>query len=327
MSEVTNQHPDSARQETHLTRQKTRPARKKKGRLVNGWLVLDKPENIGSTPAVGAVKRYLDARKAGHAGTLDPFASGILPIALGTATRTIPYLVESEKHYTFTLRFGLTTDTLDRDGEVQDRCDSMPSASEVEAILPRFIGEIDQRPPDFAAVKVDGQRAYDLARQGIALDLQPRPVTITALELLHMDGAQATLHCQCGKGMYVRALARDLAHALGSLAMVEQLRRTRVGPFDLESAIGLEELSAIGHREAPLLPVSAGLDGIPVFALTPAEAGQLKRGGSISLMRKMDEERIAGLCFEDDILASLEGTAIAICHFAKGLLKPVRQLS
>ena len=208
-------------------------ARRRKGLPINGWLIFDKPQGMTSTQAVARVKRLYDAAKAGHAGTLDPLATGVLPIALGEATKTVPFVVEGSKEYRFTVRFGVETDTDDAMGKMVAGSDQRPSRAEIEAKLPDFTGEIDQVPPRYSALKVDGARAYDLARDEEEFELAPRRVSIASLTLIdHPDPDRCVLEARCGKGTYVRSLARDLGRALGALGHVEALRRTRVGGFE-----------------------------------------------------------------------------------------------
>ena len=215
-------------------------ARRRKGLPVHGWLIFDKPQGMTSTQAVARVKRLYDAAKAGHAGTLDPLATGVLPIALGEATKTVPFVVEGSKEYRFTVRFGAETDTDDSQGKPADTSETRPTGAEIEAKLPDFTGEIDQVPPRYSALKVDGARAYDLARDEEDFELAPRRVSIARLALVdHPDRDRCVLEARCGKGTYVRALARDLGRALGALGHVEALRRTRVGDFDEARAVTL----------------------------------------------------------------------------------------
>ncbi|MDP6951562.1 MAG: tRNA pseudouridine(55) synthase TruB, partial [Alphaproteobacteria bacterium] len=236
--------------------------RRRKGRAVHGWLVLDKPAGVTSTAAVGRARRLLDAAKVGHGGTLDPLATGVLPLAFGEATKTMPYLVDSHKGYRFTARWGIGRATDDAEGEVTETSDARPTRRAIEAALGEFMGDIEQIPPKFSAIKVAGQRAYDLARDDRDVELEARTVRIDRLALLEIDDADhATFEMDCGKGAYVRALVRDLAHALGTCGHVTALCRTRVGPFALDDAISLAELEALddsGAAEQSLLPVARG---------------------------------------------------------------------
>ena len=228
-------------------------ARPRKGHPVHGWLIFDKPQGMTSTQAVSKVKRLFDAAKAGHAGTLDPLATGVLPIALGEATKTVPFVVEGSKEYRFTVRFGAETDTDDADGKVVAESKRRPSRAEIEAHLADFTGEIEQVPPRYSALKVDGARAYDLARDEESFELMPRRVSIAWLKLIdHPDEDRCVLEARCGKGTYVRALARDLGRALGCHGHVEALRRTRVGAFAEDRAVTLADLEGLAERAATL---------------------------------------------------------------------------
>jgi tRNA pseudouridine55 synthase len=284
-----------------------------------------------STAAVGAVKRRLDAAKAGHGGTLDPFATGILPIALGEATKTVSYVMDGVKRYHFTVRWGIATDTEDRDGAVTEESNSRPDRDAIEAVLSRFIGEIEQIPPAYSAIKLGGKRAYDLARSGEKPEMPPRMVTIDELRLLEMpDADHATFEAVCGKGTYIRALARDIALILGTVGHLSALRRTQVGPFSEKSAISLDELDENMHVAAAceyLLPVETALDDIPALAVTEIEAGRLRNGQAVSLLRKADLDRIADLENGDTALAMANGTAIALVRYTAGEIQPVRVLN
>jgi tRNA pseudouridine55 synthase len=253
---------------------------------INGWIILDKPVGLGSTQAVSAVKRALrDAgepkTKVGHGGTLDPLASGVLPIALGEATKLAGRMLDATKAYDFTIRFGEKTDTLDLEGKVIATSDVRPSRAEVEAILPRFTGPIRQTPPAFSALKVDGKRAYDLARAGEEVELAQREVTIHALSIVAAGANEATLSATVSKGTYIRSLARDIALALNTVGHVTMLRRTKAGPFTLERAISLDFLGdAAKARQLTrtVLPLEAGLDDIPGLPVTPEQAQLLRHG-------------------------------------------------
>jgi tRNA pseudouridine55 synthase len=305
--------------------------RRRRGRPVHGWIVLDKPEGMTSTAAVAAVKRRLDAAKAGHGGTLDPFATGILPIALGEATKTVSYVMDGVKRYRFTVRWGIATDTEDRDGTVTERSDARPDRAAVEALLPRYTGEIEQVPPAYSEIRLGGRRAYDMAREGQAPEMEPRLVEIHELRLLDMpDADHAEFEAVCGKGTYIRALARDIALALGTTGHLVALRRTRVGPFDEKNAISLDELGENMHVAAAcdyLLPVETALDDIPALALTDAEAGRLRNGQAVSLLRKADLDRIASLEDGGTVLAMADGLAVALARYEAGEIRPVRVLN
>ncbi|MGQ2936240.1 MAG: tRNA pseudouridine(55) synthase TruB [Sphingopyxis sp.] len=276
---------------------------------MNGWIILDKPVGLGSTQAVGAVKRVcreagLGKAKVGHGGTLDPLASGVLPIALGEATKLCGRMLDASKIYDFTVKFGTETDGLDAEGEVVATSDVRPTLAEIEAVLPRFTGPIEQVPPAYSAIKIDGQRAYDLARKGEAIEMKARAVTVHSLRHAGLDPAsiaatvewirdqvrgdergegldEITLTAHVSKGTYIRSLARDIAHAVGTVGHVTMLRRTKAGPFDLEQAISLDKLNAFGQGAAQseiFLPLEAGLVDIPALNLSPEAAGAIRQG-------------------------------------------------
>jgi tRNA pseudouridine55 synthase len=264
-------------------------ARRKKGDKIDGWVVLDKPVGLGSTPAVSRVRRLFGAQKAGHGGTLDPLASGVLPIALGEATKTVPFVMDGRKEYRFTLRLGEARSTEDSEGEVTASSEVRPTTEAIRDVLGAFLGEIEQVPPAFSALKIDGQRAYDRARAGEAVEMKSRKVRIDRLELLsRSDRDHADLVVECGKGTYIRSLGRDLAVALGTVGHLSALRRTAAGPFREEQAISLPNLEALGHIPAlfgALVPVVTALDDIPALALTEAQANQLRHGQPVLLTR------------------------------------------
>jgi len=303
--------------------------RRRKGEAVSGWVCLDKPVGITSTQAVGKVRRLFDAQKAGHAGTLDPLASGILPIALGEATKTVAFLMDGEKAYRFTIEWGRTTASFDKEGAVTATSDVRPSLAAVEAALPAFVGTILQAPPAYSAVKVDGERAYDLAREGLEPQLEARPVVIhTARALAAPDADHVEIEITCGKGAYVRALVRDLAQALGACAHVAALRRTRVGPLSEGQAIGLERLEEVCHRgeflEA-LLPVETALDDIPALAVTQEEAFRLRQGRSIVLLPRQAETLKARLASGSRAVSAFcDEKIVALCEMRAGRLNPTR---
>jgi tRNA pseudouridine55 synthase len=303
--------------------------RRRKGEAVSGWICLDKPYDLTSTHAVSRVRRIFNAQKAGHAGTLDPLATGILPIALGEATKTVPFLVDADKSYRFTLAWGTATTTLDREGSVVKTSDVRPVRADVEAALPRFIGEIEQVPPAYSAIKVDGERAYDLARAGETVELAARLVKVHDLRVADAtDPDHLTLEMDCGKGTYVRAFVRDLAEALGACAHVSELRRTRVGPFGEDRAIRLEVLEDLGHKARPseaLLPVETALDDIPALAVTAEDAFRLKQGRSIVLVPRQVETLKARLAPGSRTVSAMEGGSIvALCEMRAGKLEPSR---
>lgn len=284
--------------------------RVKKGNPLNGWIVIDKPYDLGSTDVVRQVKRLLRPQKIGHSGTLDPLATGILPLALGEATKTVPFLMDADKGYDFTVRWGEATSTADVEGEVIATSDVRPSAEQIETALPAFIGEISQTPPAYSAIKVNGQRAYDLARDGQEVKLQPREVICHDLQLLSADQDSASFRLTCGKGFYVRSLAVDLALALGTAGHVTALRRTHVGPFGLSAATGLESLSEFSDKpptSSVLLPVEAALDDIPALVLTATQMMDLRHGQMLSLTDFPDCEMTDGTLmrarFHDQLVA------------------------
>jgi len=264
-------------------------SRRKTGEKIDGWVILDKPAGLGSTPAVGKVRRLFGAQKAGHGGTLDPLASGVLPIALGEATKTVPFVMDGRKEYRFTVRFGEARSTEDGEGHVTATSDARPSDPEIRRAQASFIGDIEQIPPAFSALKVEGRRAYDLARAGETVDLKPRHVLVERLELVgRPDADHADFVVSCGKGTYIRSLGRDLAQALGTVGHLSALRRTAAGPFREEAAISLSKLEALGHIPAllgALAPVATALDDIPALALTEAQADRLRQGQPVLLTR------------------------------------------
>ena len=293
------------------------PRRAPTRRKVNGWVVLDKPEGITSTSALGRVRRALEAAKAGHAGTLDPLASGILPIALGEATKTIPFVMDATKDYEFTLQWGAETETDDREGKVTATSPERPARDAVEALLPEFTGEIMQVPPAFSAIKTGGRRAYDLARNNEEVVLEARPVEIHSLGLVGTDADEARFRATTGKGAYVRSLARDIGRALGSAAHVTRLRRLRVGPFSAEKSISLDFFGEIGDSAAALEalhPVLTALDDIPAVAISDQDAERLRCGRKIAVSAS------------DDVVAVglNSGQPVAILRIEDGMASPQR---
>jgi tRNA pseudouridine55 synthase len=289
---------------------------------VHGWIVIDKPAGPGSTQVVGAVKRALREGgyprvKVGHGGTLDPLASGVLPVALGEATKLSGRMLDADKIYEFTLAFGAETDTLDAEGAVVATSDKHPSRAEIESVLPRFTGAIEQVPPAYSALKVAGRRAYALARAGEAVALASREVTIHALAIAASAGDRVTLSAHVSKGTYIRSLARDIARALETVGHVTMLRRTRAGPFSLERAISLDKLAdaAKGRSlEQHLLPLTAGLDDIPALPVTPDQAGALRMG-----------RKLIGIAAQPGLhLATADDVPVALVEFSGGELRVVR---
>jgi len=324
-------------------------ARRKKGNPVNGWINLDKPEGLTSTQAIGKVRRILNAQKAGHAGTLDPLATGILPIALGEATKTIPYMQDGLKTYEFTVSWGEQRSTDDREGEVIATSDTRPDKADIIAALPAFTGYIQQVPPQFSAIKIDGQRAYDLARSGEEVELKSREVYIKELKITCLSresgnpepGGQKIPACAgmtstsfeviCGKGTYVRSLARDLAIALGTRGYVKALRRTEVGAFNENNAISLDILEEMGNSAAlneALLPLEVALDDIPALPLKAEEQARLRNGQHLAFVSRPDFERFAkaGIDTKEpaEALAIFQGEPVAIVDIHKAQVKPVK---
>ena len=284
---------------------------------VNGWIVLDKPVGITSTHAVSCLKRIYNGKKAGHAGTLDPLASGILPVAFGEATKTVPFVQDGEKGYRFTVQWGAETNTDDADGEIVARSDQRPDRAAIEAALPRFTGMIEQQPPAFSAIKIAGDRAYDLARAGEAFELAPRAVTVHELTLVADDGAASTFEARCGKGTYVRAIARDLGRTLGCYGHVTALRRTRVGPFGEVDAVSLADLEDAEAAIGALRRVEAGLGELTRVLVDRTDAARLRRGQAM-LLRGADAPP-QGLAY-----AACSGVVVAIGAIEGGELVPAR---
>ena len=298
----------------------TEPQPKRQKREISGWLILDKPYDMTSTQAVGKVRWLFGAKKAGHAGTLDPLATGILPIALGEATKTVPNVQDGEKLYRFTVKWGTSTATDDAEGAVIGASDVRPAAEAIEALLPAFTGEIMQAPPAFSAIKIDGERAYDLARAGETVVIDPRPVIIESFRLVAHDGEHSSFEVACQKGTYVRALARDLAEALGTKGHVVKLHRAAVGPFTDARAIALATLEATPPeaRDSLLLPVASALTAVPEVRLSEAQAAVVRNGNPVLLVG-------AGAPIElDEAWASCRGQAVALGYVAQGQFKPSR---
>jgi tRNA pseudouridine55 synthase len=301
--------------------------RKREKRDVHGWIILDKPVGMTSTHAVSIVKRLFAAKRAGHAGTLDPLASGCLPIALGEATKTVPFVMDGRKAYRFSVRWGEERDTDDAEGRVVATSDARASEAEIRELLPQFTGSIEQVPPRFSAIKVDGERAYDMARDGEDVALKPRTVDIHRLDLVEVPDPDSTVFAaECGKGTYVRALARDMGRLLGCHGHVAALRRTGVGPFTEPDMIPLERLESLCHRAAAgelslaqvLLPVETALDDIPALAISKADAARLQRGQAV-LMRGRDAPVFRGM-----IYVTASGRLIALAEIDRGEIVPKR---
>ena len=293
--------------------------------MPHGWIILDKPHGLGSTQAVAAVKRNLRQAglgkvKVGHGGTLDPLATGILPIALGEATKLCGRMLDASKDYAFTVRFGEETDTLDLEGKVVATSDHRPTLADVEAVLPRFTGPIEQAPPAYSAILIDGERAYDRARAGETVAMKPRAVTVHELKILPTQGqelSEVTFQAHVSKGTYIRSLARDIALALGSVGHVTMLRRLRAGPFGLGQAISLDKLNAIGQGaplENVILPLEAGLVDIPAIDLQPEQARAVRQGRVLT-----------GLPFHDGLFWARLGTVpVALVELSGGDARVVR---
>ncbi len=305
--------------------------RRRKGLPISGWINLDKPAGMTSSDCVNAVRRITGAAKLGHAGTLDPSATGILPIALGEATKTMPYVTDSTKQYAFTVHWGLRTSTDDAEGELVETSDVRPDEAAIRAALPQFVGAISQVPPAFSAIKVAGERAYAKARAGEEFELAARIIDIHALELLEiLDESAARFTVTSGKGAYMRALARDLAAALGTCGHLSGLRRTAVGPFAEGAAISLEMLQELSHSAAAsphMLPVETALDGIPALALSDREAERLRNGQAVPVLRPQDRERIATAGDNGIVLALDADIPVALARVDGIQIRPVRVLN
>jgi len=321
---IDNELPDVDAPEPAAPRQKQF---KREKRDVHGWVILDKPVGMTSTHAVAVIKRLFTAKRAGHAGTLDPLASGILPLALGEATKTVPFVMDGRKRYRFTVRWGEERDTDDAEGKVVGTSDARPTADAIDAALPAFTGTIAQVPPKFSAIKIEGERAYDLARDGQDVVLEARPVDIHGLALVETpDADHSVFEAECGKGTYVRALARDIGRVLGCLGHVSALRRTQVGPFGENDMISLEQLEALCHRVAAgegsladaLLPVETALDDIPALAVNRADAARLQRGQAV-LLRGRDAP-----IFRGTVHVTTSGELVALAEVDRGEIIPKR---
>jgi len=317
--------PGAPLEEGAARKSKTQFRREK--RDVHGWIVLDKPVGMTSTQAVGAIKRLFSCKRAGHAGTLDPLASGCLPIALGEATKTVPFVMDGRKTYRFTVRWGEERDSDDAEGSVTATSPLRPDRAAIEALLPAYTGTISQVPPRYSAIKVDGERAYDLARDGEAVELAARPVQIDRLELVAIpDPGHAEFQAECGKGTYVRALARDLGRALGCYGHIAALRRQSVGAFSENDLISLERLTELCHRAAAgegsladaILPVETALDDIPALAVSRADAARLQRGQAV-LLRGRDAP-----IFRGTVYVTVSGQLVALAEVDRGEIVPKR---
>jgi len=296
-------------------------ARRRKGRDISGWVVIDKPAGPTSTTVVNKVRWAFDARKAGHAGTLDPDATGVLAIALGEATKTVPYITDALKAYVFTVRLGIATNTDDAEGETIATTDLRPDDSAIKEALNGFVGDIEQVPPQFSAVKIDGERAYKRARDGEQMEIAARPLFVESLIMLDRpDVDHVTLEMVCGKGGYVRSIARDLGEALGCKAHVRELRRTWSGPFDVDNAITLEQVNEMAKTTALdefLGPLEMGLQDLPQVTASAEGATKLRHGNPGMVFAKDVE-------YGDECWASFEGHAVAVGTYRAGELHPSR---
>ncbi|MGI9499120.1 MAG: tRNA pseudouridine(55) synthase TruB [Geminicoccaceae bacterium] len=316
---------------------------RRKGRPINGWLCLDKPEGMTSTSAVGFVRRVTQAAKAGHGGTLDPLATGVLPIAMGEATKTVSFVMEGEKQYRFTMKLGAATTTDDSEGEIVESSDVRPRTAEIEAALGSYVGSIEQVPPDFAAVKVAGERAYDIARRGETVELEARTVQVRDLSLVErQDDDHVVLDLTCGKGTYVRAIARDLGRQLGCFGHVTALRRTKVGAFEADQAVSPETLECLVRDDAfpqVLRPLKDALSGLPALALTQPQVERLRAGQTIRVAPHMVTRPSAvsgsgavtgpgvqggGEDEDTTIRAMASGDVVALARLSGGELSPIR---
>ncbi|MCK0139965.1 tRNA pseudouridine(55) synthase TruB [Aliiroseovarius sp. F47248L] len=295
--------------------------RRKKGRDIHGWLVVDKPAGVSSNAVVNKVRWAMDAKKAGHAGTLDPEATGVLAVALGEATKTVPYITDALKAYVFTVRLGQATNTDDTEGEVIAESDARPTDNDIQAALSQFTGQIMQVPPKFSAVKIDGERAYKLAREGEDVEIAARPLWVEELVMLdRLDADHVTLEMTCGKGGYVRSIARDLGEVLGCLGHVRELRRIWSGPFDVENGVNLElveKLAKTGELDAYLHPLEDGLADLPELKATDEGATRLRHGNP-GMVIASDVE------YGDEAWASRDGKAVAVGTYRAGELHPSR---
>ncbi len=299
-------------------------ARQKKGKPIHGWVIIDKPQDIGSTPIVGKVKRKLNAQKAGHGGTLDPFASGLLPIALGEATKTVPMVMDGLKEYIFEISFGESRDTDDLTGQIMEQTENRPHLEQLKNVIRSMIGDIEQMPPQYSALKVEGQRAYDLARKGIEVELKTRKVHLYELELTEENLPHSVrLRAVTSKGFYIRSLGRDIAKACQSLGYVSFLRRTKCGNFSIKDAISLEKFEELGYDAAlsQLLPLQTALDDILAVAVSEEDAQKLQNGNPIAA------HNYAFMAEDKVILLTYENTPLAMVFPENGQLKILRKFN
>lgn len=306
-------------------------ARRKRGIDIHGWMNVDKPAGMTSAHVVNKVKRLTNAKKVGHGGTLDPMATGVLPLALGEATKTVSYAMDGAKAYRFTITFGEATTTDDAEGEVIETNSARPSKDAVIKALDNFVGEIEQIPPKYSAIKIDGERAYDLAREGEVFEIKSRIVEIDDLVLADMpDEDHAVIECVCGKGTYMRALARDIAVAVGTVGHVSALRRIAVGPFDETDAISLDKLESLGHippDSEVLLPVETALDDIPALALTEPEARRMAQGQPVAALPVANRSPFKDIVPGDVVRAMSGARLVALAVLQGGEIRPFRVLN
>ena len=305
--------------------------RKRRGKAIHGWIIIDKPGGLSSNAVVGRVRRLTGAAKVGHAGTLDPMATGVLPMALGEATKIVSYLMDGAKAYRFTVRWGEQRDTDDAEGEVVATSDARPAKEQILVVLGNFIGDIEQVPPVFSAIKIEGKRAYALARADQAPEMKPRTIHIEDLKLLSVvDADHAEFEAVSGKGAYMRSLARDLGTALGTVGHIVQLRRIAVGPFDEKQAISLDKLESLRHS-APLseylLPVETVLDDIPALALTETEARKLSQGQAIPVLPVASRSPLKNIGQGDVVRVMAEGRLVALVKINGGEIRPFRVMN
>jgi len=295
----------------------------KKGEDISGWLIIDKPRDIGSTQVVNLTRRLFNAKKNGHAGTLDPFATGVLPIAFGEATKVLPYVTDGDKEYEFLLQFGASTNTDDSEGEIVDTCDKIPTQKEIEQVIPLFIGKIKQTPPQYSAIKINGERAYKLARDGKHVDMPVREIEIFDLRLLETNAnRQARFWVKCSKGTYIRTLGRDIALKLGSKGYLQELRRTKCGKFLIDDAILLEKIKNMVHSDdlsKNLLPLETSLRDIADLAVSEADAAKLKQGQGLS-PKAYDVQRYIG----QEMVAFSQGKLVALVRIEEKRISPLR---
>ena len=306
--------------------------RRRTGRPIHGWIAIDKPKGISSAHAVARVRRITGAAKAGHGGTLDPLATGVLPIALGEATKTAAWAMAGDKTYRFTLRWGESRDTDDAEGAVTGSSEARPAAAEVLSVLDRFTGDIVQRPPRYSALKLDGRRSYDLARAAVDFELPERVVAVQTLVLIDMpDADRAVFEMRCGKGTYVRSLARDLALALGTVGHAEEIRRLAVGPFAEADSIPLDKLETLVHSvpaQEYLLPIEAALDDIPAVPVSELQASLLRHGQAVRISARercviAAEDVVEG----DTVIAMAGGMLVALARVENGAIRPTRVIN